>query len=86
MSYHNEKAFIKNRKSFNVAPYALADVIEALANDDEHFVDICVTKEDGKLMVMFNRIYRNIKHRNMQCESSTMSPNINGEIGSENCY
>jgi hypothetical protein len=33
MSYHNEKAFIKNRKSFNVAPYALADVIEALAND-----------------------------------------------------
>jgi hypothetical protein len=33
MSYHNENSFIKNRKSFNVAPYALADVIEALAND-----------------------------------------------------
>lgn len=61
MSYHNEDAFIKNRKSFNVAPYALADVIEALTNDDRHFVDICVTKEDGRLVVMFNRIYRNIE-------------------------
>jgi hypothetical protein len=80
MSYHNEKAFIKNRKSFNVAPYALADVIEALANDDEHFVDICVTKEDGKLMVMFNRIYRNKEYRDMQCDSRMTSPNINGEI------
>lgn len=58
MSYHNETKFISNRKSFNVAPYALADVIEALANDDEHFVDICVTKEDGRLVVMFNRIYK----------------------------
>ena len=80
MSYHNEKAFIKNRKSFNVAPYALADVIEALANDDEHFVDICVTKEDGKLMVMFNRIYRNKEQHNMQCDGGMMSHSINGEI------
>jgi hypothetical protein len=79
MSYHNEKAFIKNRKSFNVAPYALADVIEALANDDEHFVDICVTKEDGKLMVMFNRIYRNREQHDMQCEGGMMSPNIKEE-------
>jgi hypothetical protein len=79
MSYHNEKAFIKNRKSFNVAPYALADVIEALANDDEHFVDICVTKEDGKLMVMFNRIYRNKEQRDIQCDGGMTSPNINGE-------
>lgn len=55
MSYYDEDRFIKNRKSFNVAPYALADVIEALANDCDNLVDICVTKEDGNLVVMFNR-------------------------------
>lgn len=55
MSYYDKDRFIKNRKSFNVAPYALADVIEALANDDDNLVDICVTKEDGNLVVMFNR-------------------------------
>jgi hypothetical protein len=80
MSYHNEDAFIKNRKSFNVASYALADVIEALANDDEHFVDICVTKEDGKLMVMFNRIYRNKEQHDMQCDGGMPLPVSNGEI------
>lgn len=55
MSYYDKDRFIKNRKSFNVAPYALADVIEALANDYDNLVDICVTKEDGNLVVMFNR-------------------------------
>ena len=55
MSYYNKDRFIKNRKSFNVAPYALADVIEALTNDYDNLVDICVTKEDGHLVVMFNR-------------------------------
>lgn len=55
MSYYDKYRFIQNRKSFNVAPYALADVIEALSNDDDNLVDICVTKEDGNLVVMFNR-------------------------------
>lgn len=45
---------MKNRKSIQVTPYALAEVIEALANDPEHFADIVVTKEDGRLIVMFN--------------------------------
>jgi hypothetical protein len=51
---HRKEEFIKNRKSIQVAPYALADVLEALTNDQEHFVDIVVTKEDGHLVVMFN--------------------------------
>ena len=55
MGYYDKDRFIKNRKSFNVAPYALADVIEALSNDYDNLVDICVTKEDGNLVVMFNR-------------------------------
>ena len=41
-----KEKFIKNRKSIQVTPYALAEVIEALTNDSEHFVDIAVTKED----------------------------------------
>lgn len=44
---------MKNRK-IKVTEYALADVIEALTNDPEHFTDIIVTKEDGQLVVMFN--------------------------------
>lgn len=44
---------MKNRK-IKVTEYALADVIEALTNDPEHFADIVVTKEDGHLVVMFN--------------------------------
>ena len=44
---------MKNRK-IKVTEYALAEVIEALTNDTEHFVDIVVTKEDGYLVVMFN--------------------------------
>ena len=55
MGYYDKDRFIKNRKSFIVAPYALADVIEALSNDYDNLVDICVTKEDGHLVVMFNR-------------------------------
>lgn len=55
MGYYDKERFIKNRKSFNVAPYALSDVIEALSNDYDNLVDICVTKEDGNLVVMFNR-------------------------------
>lgn len=43
---HKKEEFIKNRKSIQVAPYALADVIEALTNSPEYFVDIVVTKED----------------------------------------
>lgn len=58
---HRKEEFIKNRKSIQVAPYALAEVIEALANDTEHFVDIVVTKEDGHLVVMFNRIHKSCK-------------------------
>lgn len=45
---------MKNRKSIQVTPYALAEVIDALTNDQEHFADIIVTKEDGHLVVMFN--------------------------------
>lgn len=45
---------MKNRKSIQVTPYALAEVIEALTNDPERFADIVVTKEDGHLVVMFN--------------------------------
>ncbi len=44
---------MKNRK-IKVTEYALADVIEALTNDPEHFTDIVVTREDGHLVVMFN--------------------------------
>ncbi len=58
---HRKEKFIKNRKSIQVAPYALAEVIEALTNDTEHFVDIVVTKEDGHLVVMFNRIHKSCK-------------------------
>lgn len=47
--------FIKNRVCFEVAKYALADVIEALARDQDHNVRIAVTKEDGNLVVMFER-------------------------------
>lgn len=47
--------FIKNRVCFGVAKYALADVIEALARDQDHNVQIVVTKEDGDLVVMFER-------------------------------
>lgn len=47
--------FIKNRVCFGVAKYALADVIEALARDQDHNVQIAVTKEDGDLVVMFER-------------------------------
>ena len=56
-TYKKEK-FMKNKKSIQVSPYALADVIEALTNDSEHFVDIVVTKEDGHLVVMFNRTHK----------------------------
>ena len=42
----------------------LADVIEALTNDTEHFVNIVVTKEDGHLVVMFNRIHKSCKRLN----------------------
>lgn len=49
---------MKNRKSIQVAPHALAEVIEALTNDPEHFADIAVTKEDGHLIVMFNQIHK----------------------------
>lgn len=58
---HRKEEFMKNRKSIQVAPYALADVIEALTNDTEHFVDIVVTKEDGHLVVMFNRTHKSCK-------------------------
>lgn len=44
---------MKNRK-IKVTEYALAEVIEALTTDPEHFTDIIVTKEDGQLVVMFN--------------------------------
>lgn len=44
---------MKNRK-IKVTEYALADVIEALTSDPEHFTDILVTREDGHLVVMFN--------------------------------
>ena len=44
---------MKNRK-IKVTEYALAEVIEALTADPEHFTDIVVTKEDGHLVVMFN--------------------------------
>lgn len=50
-----EGRFIKNRVCFGVAKYALADVIEALARDQDHNVQIVVTKEDGDLVVMFER-------------------------------
>jgi len=53
-----DSLFIKNRKSFTVAKYALADVIEALSNDDDNIVEIAVTKEDGNLVVMFTRRHR----------------------------
>ena len=59
-----KEVFIKNRKSIQVAPYALADVIEALTNDTEHFVDVVVTKEDGHLIVMFNRTHKSYKRLN----------------------
>jgi hypothetical protein len=58
---YRKEEFIKNRKSIQVAPYALADVLEALTNDQEHFVDIVVTKEDGHLVVMFNRTHKSCK-------------------------
>jgi hypothetical protein len=58
---HRKEEFIKNRKSIQVAPYALAEVIEALTNDPDHFVDIVVTKEDGHLVVMFNRTHKSCK-------------------------
>lgn len=45
---------MNNKKSIQVTPYALAEVIDALTNDPEHFADIVVTKEDGHLIVMFN--------------------------------
>ena len=47
--------FVKNRVCFEVAKYALADVVEALAWDQDHNVKIVVTKEDGNLVVMFER-------------------------------
>lgn len=56
MTYEEE--FIKHRKSFKVAPYALADVIEALSNDSEYHTDICVTKEDDHLVVFFYRRFK----------------------------
>lgn len=65
MGYYDKECFIKNRKSFNVAPYALADVIEALSNDYDNLVDICVTKEDGNLVVMFNRKLKPSRDMNM---------------------
>jgi hypothetical protein len=58
---HRKEEFIKNRKSIQVAPYALAEVIDALTNDPEHFADIVVTKEDGHLVVMFNRTHKSCK-------------------------
>lgn len=44
--------FIKNRISFQVAPYALYDVVHALLNDIENHTNVVVTKEDGNLVVM----------------------------------
>ena len=58
MNIYKKEKFMKNKKSIQVSPYALADVIEALTNDSEHFVDIIVTKEDGHLVVMFNRTHK----------------------------
>ena len=58
MNMYKKEKFMKNKKSIQVSPYALADVIEALTNDSEHFVDIVVTKEDGHLIVMFNRTHK----------------------------
>ena len=55
VSPDSDDTFIKNRTCFEVAKYALADVIEALSNDQDHFVRIVVTKEDGNLVVMFER-------------------------------
>ena len=68
-----DDAFIKNRKCFEVAKYALADVIEALSNDQDHFVRIVVTKEDGNLVVMFER-----KHKSASggaCDGGSSIPN-----------
>ena len=61
--------FIKNRVCFEVAKYALADVIEALANDTENFVRIVVTKEDNQLVVMFDR-------RHKSCHSDAVESNV----------
>lgn len=63
--------FINNRKSFTVAKYALADVIEALSNDHDNHVEIAVTKEDGNLVVMFARKPRS---NNVLCDAEGGTP------------
>ena len=55
-----DEMFIKNRIAFQVAPYALADVLEALHRDDEHRVKTVVTKEDGHLVVFFYREHKSV--------------------------
>lgn len=69
----SDKDFIKHRKSFVVAKHALADVIEALSNDDEHYVKIVVTKEDNELVVFFNREYRSRSNGLPECCDGTES-------------
>lgn len=56
----SDERFIRNRVSFEVAPYALADAIEALTKDQEHLVRIVVTKEDNRLVVMFERRHKSL--------------------------
>ena len=71
-SQDSDDRFIKNRTCFEVAKYALADVIEALSNDQDHFVRIVVTKEDGNLVVMFERRHKSVSGG--VCDSGSSIP------------
>lgn len=51
----SDEDFIKNRISFQVAPYALYDVLKALSNDVENRTKIVVTKEDNDIVVMVTK-------------------------------
>ena len=59
------------RIEFEVAPYALQDVINALQrqNCKEFYNKIFVTKEDGKLFIYCEKKYKIKYHDIPQCET-----------------
>ena len=75
-----DERFIKNRIAFQVAPYALADVLEALHRDQEHRVETVVTKEDGHLVVFFYREYKSVSNGMPEGEGAVYYPRAGKKV------
>lgn len=75
-----DERFIKNRIAFQVAPYALADVLEALHRDQEHRVETVVTKEDGHLVVFFYREHKSVSNGMPEGEGTVYYPGAGKKV------